>query len=159
MTLMALQLLYLWHVPGLAESSPTPGFDKFGQADQVAAEFKQLYTQGPMLVENSGWLSIVNIPSDLDDPLSFNHLGAKGAWSGDSLFLARLSGGYYRTIVFEIDQSDLSEAALEKAVNDNTAAPAIGHFEPDIVDIIKDRDQFSVLKRIGRWVFLARKSS
>lgn len=157
LVLVGLQLLFLWHVPGLADNNQTPGLGQFDQAAQVAAEFKDVAKRGPMVVENSGWLAATGLPTDLDDPLSFGRLARQNAWD-ENLFLRRFSGGYYQTVVFEIAQPDLSEAALDQAVTANTAAPAPGHFDPDILRVIQDRTRFTPLKRIGRWLFLGWKS-
>lgn len=151
---VAIQLLFLWHVPGLADSAQTPGLDRFDQSKQVAAQLRDVAGRGPLLVENSGWLAAAGLPSDLDDLFIFNQLARQNAWD-DRLFMERLNTGYYKTVVFEISQPDLSEAALEKSYSANTAAPAPGHFEPAALQIIQDRAKFTPLKRIGRWVFLS----
>lgn len=157
LTFIAIQLLFLWHVPGLADNNQTPGFDKFDQANQVAAQLREAAGRGPLLAENSGWLAATGLFTDLDDPRAFGELARQNAWD-NRLFLGRLETGYYKTVAFEIAQADLSEAALDKAYTANTAAPAPGHFEPAAWQIIQDRTKFTPLKRIGRYVFLAWKS-
>ncbi len=153
MALVAIQLLFLWHVPGLADNAQTPGLDRFDQARQVAAQLQEVAGRGPLLVENSGWVAATGLTTDLDDPFTFNQLARQNAWD-DRLFLERLNTGYYKAVVFEIAQPDLSEAALEKSFSSHTAAPAAGHFGPAALQIIQDRAKFTPLKRIGRWVFL-----
>ncbi|OJV91244.1 MAG: hypothetical protein BGO39_26700 [Chloroflexi bacterium 54-19] len=157
LTLIAAQLLFLWHVPGLADNGQTPGLDRADQAKQVASQLREVANRGPLLAENSGWLAATGLSTDLDDPRSFGELALHNAWD-NRLFQGRLEAGYYKTVVFEIAQADLSEAALEKAYTANTATPAPGHFEPAAWQIIQDRTKFTPLKRIGRWVFLAWKS-
>jgi hypothetical protein len=154
---VAIQLLFLWHVPGLADNAQTPGLDRFDQSKQVAAQLRDLAGRGPLLAENSGWLAATGLPTDLDDPVTFNQLARQNAWD-DRLFVERLNTGYYKAVVFEIAQPDLSEAALEKSFSGNTAAPATGHFGPAVLQVIQDRAKFTPLKRIGRWVFLVWKS-
>jgi hypothetical protein len=157
LTLIAIQLLFLWHVPGLADNGQTPGFDQIDQAKQVVAQLREVAGRGPLLAENSGWLAATGLATDLDDPRSFGELAHQNAWD-NRFFLGRLETGYYKTVVFEIAQADLSETALEKAYTTNTAAPTPGYFDPAAWQIIQDRTKFTPLKRIGRWVFLAWKS-
>lgn len=154
LTFMTLQFLLLWHIPVLADGSQTPGPGQFEQSQQVAAQVRELAGRGPLLAENSGWLAATGLTTDLDDPQVFGQLARQGGWD-NRFFLERLNTGYYKSVFFEISQPDTSEAALEQAVTNNTAAPAPGRFEPAMLQILQDRNKFTPLKRIGKWVFLA----
>lgn len=153
LSFMALQLLLLWHVPGLADDGQTPGPDRFDQGQQVAAQLKEVTGRGPLLAEQSGWLAATGLTADLDDPQVFAQLAGTGDWN-DSLFLERLRNGYYKAVVYEISQPDTSDAALDQAVTNNTALPAPGRFEPAALQVLQDRTKFIPLKRIGKWLFL-----
>lgn len=162
LTLVALLFLVyqyfdLHHFPTVADGADTPSFAQFEQSRQVAELVRDLQTRGPLLAEDSGWQAVAGLPTDLDDPFVFGQLAGDKLWD-DRLFLERLDNGYYKSVMFEIAQPDMSEAALEEAVKNNSAAPFPRNLSPVVLQIIQNRDKFQVEKRIGRWLFLTAKS-
>ncbi len=150
---MVVQLFQLHHIPVIADGSDTPGSADFETAKQVADQLEARRGQGPILAEDSGWLRVQGIDTDLDDPFVFGQLAQDGTWDNRS-FMEKLTAGYYRTILYEISQPDMSEAALEQAFQANSTAPFPRRFSPEMLKVLEDRSKFIPLRRIGRWVFL-----
>jgi hypothetical protein len=150
---MVIQLFQLHHIPILAEGSNTPTPADFDLSNQVVAQLHNLSAKGPLLAEDSGWQATQGLPVELDDPFVFGQLAAAGSWDSRA-FMDKLNSGYFRSAFFEISQPDMSDAALDKAVADGTAAPFPLRFAPEVEKILLDRTKFTPVKRIGRWLFL-----
>ncbi len=151
--LMVIQLFQLHHIPILADGSNTPTSADFDRSDQVAALVRELNGSGPLLAEDSGWQATQGFATDLDDPFVFGQLAQDGSWNSRA-FLEKLNTGYYRSVFFEISQPDMSEEALDKAVQDGSASPFPRRFEPTVLKILQDRTKFVPYRRVGRWLFL-----
>ena len=153
--LMFGQLVLLHHFPLLADGANTPGPLSWQKGAEVEAEVKRLAALGPVLVEDSGWLAIQRLPTDLDDSFVFGQLARDGQWSQQS-FLSALAAGHYQSVMLEMAVPDnTSEMELEQLAQSGNYAPFPGRFSPEMLALIKPN--FKPEKRLGKYLFLTLK--
>lgn len=152
LVLMFVQLILLHHLPIVADGANTPGPIKWQQADEVAAQVRQMAVRGPMLVEDSGWLAAQRLPTDLDDSFVFGQLAKDGQWSQQK-FLEDIKAGKYKSLMLEIAApDDATETELEQMVQSGNYAPFPGRFSPEMLALFKQ--SFKPEKRLGKYLFL-----
>ncbi len=156
MLLMFGQLVLLHHIPIVADGANTPGPLSWQPGPEVAATVRQLAARGPMLAEDSGWLAVERIPTDLDDSFVFGQLAKDGQWSQQN-FLKELAGGKYKAVMLEMAVPDeTEEAELERLAQSGNYSPFPGRFSPEMLAQFKQN--FKLEKRLGKYVFLSPKS-
>jgi hypothetical protein len=152
---MFVQLVLLHHIPLVADGANTPGPANWQKGAEVAAEVKRLAALGPMLAEDSGWLAIQRLPTDLDDSFVFGQLAKDGQWSQQN-FLKELAAGRYKSVMLEMVAPDeSSEAELEQLMQSGNYAPFPGRFSPEMLTLFKQ--DFKPEKRLGKYLFLTLK--
>jgi hypothetical protein len=151
---MALQLLALRHIPVIYDGNLTPAPNEWQQAQQVSNAVKELGQQGTIFPEESGYLALHGLKSEIDDPFAFGQLQHNGQWDDHEL-INRLQSGYYRTAFYYIDQAPDHEAELDQLIKDCKAWPLESRYDPKVFQILTDCTKYKPFKRIGPWLFLA----
>lgn len=123
------------------------------QAQQIEATIQQYAAQGPILVEDSGWLLSWNSlnMSGMDDPFAFKQLYDLGRWNQNS-FLEDLRNGRYKYVMLQMWGVKDTDTNLDKQVADHNYSP-----QPDRFTLEEQkyfRKLFTPVKRIGLNVFL-----
>jgi hypothetical protein len=149
---MVLQLLIFRHIP-TDDGNFTPSSEMWQVAEQFNKAVPTLAQRGPIFAEDSGWLALHGLATDLDDPFAFGQLQHKGEWD-NNLLLNRLKSGYYRTVFFEIDQIPDNVAEVDQMVRDCKARPLESRYEPAVFQLLTDCSKFKPVQRIGRWLVL-----
>jgi hypothetical protein len=156
--LLAFQLVLLHHIPVVADGANTPNPVTTEQSQQIKAAIAEFAPNGPLLVEDAGWLPPLGLTTDLDDSFVFGQLAQGGQWDQTHL-LQDLQAGYYKTVMLETivdteakDTEATKEAKLEQLVATNQYQPFPGRFSPAMLQIF--HAHFNVTKRIGTTLFL-----
>lgn len=148
--LIIVQLAIVYNTPfDKRWDTPTPATT--AQAEQIEAAVQQYAAQGPILVEDSGWLLSWKDSSGMDDPFAFKQLYDLGRWNQNG-FLEDLRTGKYKYVMIEMWGVKDTDANLDKQVAAHNYSP-----QPDRFTIEEQkyfRKLFTPVKRIGTIVFL-----